>query len=368
MYKIYEFYKEPCDDKTECLVADMETEESAYECMLGCFTARSNSAKKYYSFADNAVHADIIRAKLWSNIDRSKKGFVLYTVYAFNKTDKTIHVYPMRVFTEYRDALDEAMKFGSFCNDWTFVVDTSIYDAIVNYTIHHADRVDTLTAGSVIRKTEANKMKPEYYIYTWLVNANFSYDLCKSVSGYYSRRTAERIAFYRYNHLNDQIRYCVALTDEEAYAKLKRQKQSQTLSVREEDLYYICGTAYKLGSQKKIEVNKMESDVLELLRNKNYTNTSYEPIKLTREDVDQIDIEAKYYIYSWMAGALRSNELSKSPEGYYCRGTAEKVAKIRFEGTDNRIQYCVALTDEEAFVEMTRRNLPNAYFDTDDML
>lgn len=94
-------------------------------------------------------------------------------------------------------------------------------------------------------------MKPEYYIYTWLVNANFSYDLCKSVSGYYSRRTAERIAFIRYNHLNDQIHYCVALTDEEAYAELKRQKQSQTLRVREEDLYYICGTAYRIGSQKR---------------------------------------------------------------------------------------------------------------------
>lgn len=247
-------------------MADMETEELAYKCMLSCFTARSNSAKKYYSFADNAVHADIIRAKLWSNIDRSKKGFVLYTVYAFNKTDKTIHVYPMRVFTEYCDALDEAMKFGSFCNDWTFVVDTSIYDAVVNYSFHHADRVDTLTAGSVIRKTEANKMKPKYYIYTWLVNANFSYDLCKSVSGYYSRRTAERIAFIRYNHLNDQIHYCVALTDEEAFAELKRQKQSQTLRVREGDLYYICGTAYKLGSQKKTEASEDEEVFIEMTR------------------------------------------------------------------------------------------------------
>ena len=164
MYKIYEFLKEPCDDKSECLVADIKTEELAYKCMIDCFTACNNSGKKYYSFADNAVHADVIRAKLWSNIERSKKGFVLYTVYAFDKTDKTINVYPMRVFTEYRDALDEAMKFGSFCNDWTFVVDTSIYDAIVNYSFHHADRVDTLTAGSVIRKTEANKMKPKYYI------------------------------------------------------------------------------------------------------------------------------------------------------------------------------------------------------------
>lgn len=142
MYKIYEFYKEPCDDKTECLVADIKTEELAYNFMLGCFTACNNSGKKYYSFADNAVHADIIRAKLWSNIDRSKTGFVLYTVYAFNKTGETTYVYPMRVFTEYRDALDEALKFGSFCNDWIFLVDTSIDDARINYTIHHADRVN----------------------------------------------------------------------------------------------------------------------------------------------------------------------------------------------------------------------------------
>ena len=101
----------------------------------------------------------------------------------------------------------------------------------------------------------------------------------------------------------------------------------------------------------------MESDVLELLRNKNYTNTSYEPIKLTREDVDLIDMESKYYIYSWLVGALRSDELSKSLKGYFCRGTAEKIAKIRFDDIDNRIQYCVALTDEEAFAEMTRRNM-----------
>lgn len=142
MYKIYEFYKEPCDDKTECLVADIKTEELAYKFMLGCFTACNNSGKKYYSFADNAIHADIIRAKLWSNIDRSKTGFVLYTVYAFNKTGETTHVYPMRVFTEYLDALHEALKFGSFCNDWIFLVDTSIDDALINYTIHHADRVN----------------------------------------------------------------------------------------------------------------------------------------------------------------------------------------------------------------------------------
>lgn len=142
MYKIYEFYKEPCDDKSECLVADIKTEELAYKCMLGCFTARNNSSKEYYSFADNAVHADVIRAKLWSNIDRSKTGFVLYTVYAFNKTGETINVYPMRVFTEYRDALDEALKFGSFCNDYIFLVDTDIDNARINYTIHHADRVN----------------------------------------------------------------------------------------------------------------------------------------------------------------------------------------------------------------------------------
>lgn len=142
MYKIYEFYKEPCDDKSECLVADIKTEELAYKCMLGCFTARNNSGKEYYSFADDAVHADIIRAKLWSNIDRSKTGFVLYTVYAFNKTGETINIYPMRVFTECRDALDEALKFGLFCNDWIFLVDTSIDDARINYTIHHADRVN----------------------------------------------------------------------------------------------------------------------------------------------------------------------------------------------------------------------------------
>lgn len=142
MYKIYEFLKEPCDDKSECLVADMETEESAYKRMLACFTILNDSGKKYYSFADNAVHADIIRAKLWTNIEWSKKRFVLYTVYAFDKIGETIYVYPMRVFTDYLDALDEALKFGSFCNDWIFVVDTSIYDALIKYAIHHADQVN----------------------------------------------------------------------------------------------------------------------------------------------------------------------------------------------------------------------------------
>ena len=142
MYKIYEFLKEPCDDKSECLVADIETEELAYKRMLACFTIRNDSGKKYYSFADNAVHADVIRAKLWSNIERSKKGFVLYTVYAFDKIGETIYVYPMRVFTDYLDALDEALKFGSFCNDWIFVVDTSIYDALINYAFHHTDQIN----------------------------------------------------------------------------------------------------------------------------------------------------------------------------------------------------------------------------------
>ena len=143
MYKIYEFLKEPCDDKSECLVADVETEELAYKCMLDHFTIRNNSGKRYYCVADNAVHADIIRAKLWTNIEWSKKGFVLYTVYAFYKTGETINVYPMCVFTEYGDALDEAVKFGSFCNGWIFVVDTSIYNALINYTNHNADPVNS---------------------------------------------------------------------------------------------------------------------------------------------------------------------------------------------------------------------------------
>lgn len=150
MYKIYEFLKEPCDDKSECLVADVETEESAYKRMLACFTIRNDSGKKYYSFADNAVHADVIRAKLWSNIERSKKGFVLYTVYAFDKNSETIYVYPMRVFTDYLDALDEALKFGSFCNDWIFVVDTSTYDALINYTIHHPDRINARSSVHIV--------------------------------------------------------------------------------------------------------------------------------------------------------------------------------------------------------------------------
>lgn len=76
-------------------------------------------------------------------------------------------------------------------------------------------------------------------------------------------------------------------------------------------------------------------------------------------------MKPEYYIYSWKAGAFRSDELSKSLKGYSCRNTAERVARFRFDCMHDRIRYCVALTDEEAFVEMTRQNLPNAYFDTD---
>lgn len=211
MYKIYEFLKEPCDDKSECLVADMETEESAYKRMLACFTIRNDSGKKYYSFADNAVHADVIRAKLWSNIERSKKGFVLYTVYAFDKIGETVQVYPMRVFTEYRDALDEAMKFGSFCNDWIFAVDTSIDNALINYTIRHADKV-----------------KAQYYIYSWQAGAFRSDELNKSLKGYSCRDTAERIAKFRFEGTHDRIRYCVAFTDEEAFTEMIRQNMPNT--------------------------------------------------------------------------------------------------------------------------------------------
>ena len=39
-------------------------------------------------------------------------------------------------------------------------------------------------------------MKPDYYIYTWLANARNRYEISKSIDGYYSRRIAERIAFY----------------------------------------------------------------------------------------------------------------------------------------------------------------------------
>ena len=77
-------------------------------------------------------------------------------------------------------------------------------------------------------------------------------------------------------------------------------------------------------------------------------------------------MKPKYYIYSWKAGAFRSDELSKSLKGYSCRDTAERIAKFRFDGMYDRIRYCVALTDDEAFAEMTSQNIPNTYYDTDD--
>lgn len=228
MHKIYEFYKKPCDNKSERLVADIETEELAYKCMLDCFTARNNSGKKYYSFADDAVHADIIRAKLWSNIDRSKTGFVLYTVYAFNKTGETINIYPMRVFTECRDALDEAMKFASFCNDWVFTVGSSIDNAIIKYTIHHADKV-----------------KAQYYIYSWRAGAFRSDELNKSLKGYSCRDTAERIAKFRFEGTHDRIRYCVALTDDEAFVKMTRQNMPNTYYDAGVERCYICKRLFR---------------------------------------------------------------------------------------------------------------------------
>lgn len=69
-------------------------------------------------------------------------------------------------------------------------------------------------------------------------------------------------------------------------------------------------------------------------------------------------MKPKYYIYSWQTGAFRSDELSRSLKGYACRDTAERIAKFRFDGIHDRIRYCVALTDDEAFVEMTRQNMP----------
>lgn len=69
-------------------------------------------------------------------------------------------------------------------------------------------------------------------------------------------------------------------------------------------------------------------------------------------------MKPKYYIYSWQTGAFRSGELSRSLKGYACRDTAERIAKFRFDGIHDRIRYCVALTDDEAFVEMTRQNMP----------
>lgn len=61
--------------------------------------------------------------------------------------------------------------------------------------------------------------------------------------------------FFRFNHLNDQIRYCVALTDEEALAEMQRQKLYPPSVVHEGELYYICGTAYRLGGRKRNEKN-----------------------------------------------------------------------------------------------------------------
>lgn len=77
-------------------------------------------------------------------------------------------------------------------------------------------------------------------------------------------------------------------------------------------------------------------------------------------------MKPEYYIYSWPAGAFRCDGLSKSLKGYSCRDTAERIASFRFEGMNDRIRYCVALTDDEAFVEMRRQNMPNMYYDTDD--
>ena len=98
-------------------------------------------------------------------------------------------------------------------------------------------------------------MKSEYYIYTWLPDASSRNELSKRAEGHHCRRTAERRAFIRFNHLNDQIRYCVALTDEEALAEMQRQKLYPPSVVSEEDLYYIYGTAYRLGGRKRNEKN-----------------------------------------------------------------------------------------------------------------
>ena len=73
-------------------------------------------------------------------------------------------------------------------------------------------------------------------------------------------------------------------------------------------------------------------------------------------------MKPEYYIYTWQAGAFRFDELSKSLKRYSCRDTAERIAIFRFEGVQDKIQYCVALTDEEAFAEMTRRNMPDTYY------
>lgn len=74
-------------------------------------------------------------------------------------------------------------------------------------------------------------------------------------------------------------------------------------------------------------------------------------------------MKPKYYIYSWQAGAFRSDELNKSIKGYSSRSTAERIAKFRFDSIHDRIRYCVALTDEEAFAEMTRQNQPEKYME-----
>ena len=63
------------------------------------------------------------------------------------------------------------------------------------------------------------------------------------------------LLFIRFSKLNDQIRYCVALTDEEALAEMQRQKLYPPSVVREEDLYYIYGTAYRLGGRKRNKKN-----------------------------------------------------------------------------------------------------------------
>lgn len=77
-------------------------------------------------------------------------------------------------------------------------------------------------------------------------------------------------------------------------------------------------------------------------------------------------MKPKYYIYSWQTGAFRSGELSRSLKGYACRDTAERIAKFRFDGIHDRIRYCVALTDDEAFVEMTRQNMLKSAINADD--
>ena len=83
MYKIYEFYKEPCDDKSECLVADIKTEESAYKRMLACFTIRNDSGKKYYSFADNAVKCEHVNGHLKTSLPEKYMNREVYMAEAW---------------------------------------------------------------------------------------------------------------------------------------------------------------------------------------------------------------------------------------------------------------------------------------------